>query len=63
MRPPYKAGAGGIHLLIVRTANWMSSNKDQIPPRFDRIHSQPHGFAQSTFDAIALYSVPDSTAH
>ncbi len=63
MRPPKEAGAGGIHVLILRTANGMSGNKHQVPTRFNGIHSQPHRFTQSALDSVAVYNIANSAAY
>jgi hypothetical protein len=62
MRPPKEAGAGGIHLMIIRTANWISGNENQVPPWLNRIHSQPYRLAQPALDAIANNRIADSAA-
>ena len=63
MRPPQKAGASGIDLMIVCTANGTSRDEDDIPSRFDCIQSQSHSFAQAALDAIALNRIADAGTH
>ena len=59
MRPPYEAGAGSIHLVIVRTANRVSSNECQIPSGFDFVLSQSHGFPETPLDTVAYDGISD----
>lgn len=56
MRPPEQAGASGVQLMIISTANGMSGNKDNIPPWHNHLHSQPDHFAQTTLEPIAKNS-------
>jgi hypothetical protein len=44
MRPPKKAGACGINVMIGRIANWIPSNEYQVPSGFHLIHPQAHHF-------------------
>ena len=63
MRPPQKAGASGINLMKICTANGTSCDEDDIPSRFDCIQSQSDSFAQTAFDAIAFNSIADPVAY
>ena len=63
MRPPEKAGAGGFHLKIVRTANWPPGNADYIPTRSNSRHPQPHHFAQTPLNAVANHGIANPAVH
>lgn len=60
MRPPKEAGAGGFHLVIVRTANWLSGNQDNIPTGLKSALLQTHDFTQTPLDAIAADCVANA---
>ena len=62
MRPPYEAGTGSIHLVIICAANRIPGDEHQIPSGLDCVPAQSHRFAQAAFDAITHHSVPDPAA-
>ncbi len=61
LRPPKQAGACGCHLMIVRIANRLSGNQDDVPPRLEIFLLQAHDLTQTSFDAIAPHRVPNAT--
>jgi len=63
LRPPKQAGAGGFHLVIVRTANWLSGDQDNVPAGLNAFLLQAHDFAQATLDPVAPHSVANATVH
>lgn len=63
LRPPKEAGAGGLYLMIVRTADRSPGNQDYIPTRANLPQSQPYGLAQPAFDTIALDRIADPAVH
>ena len=63
LRPPKEAGAGGLYLMIVRTADRSPGNQDYIPTRANLPQSQPYGLAQPAFDAIALDRIANSAVY
>lgn len=48
--------------MIIRTANRISGNENQVPPWLNRIHSQPYRLAQLALDAIANNRIANPAA-
>ncbi len=46
--------------MIVRTANRLSGNQDDVPPRLEIILLQAHDLTQASLDAIAPHSIPNA---
>lgn len=53
MRPPKQAGAGGFHLVIVRTANGPPGDQNDVPAWTNLLHPQPHDLPEPPLDAVA----------
>lgn len=62
LRPPQKAGAGSINLLIATLCNRFPRNKNNVPAGLDRFHPEARCFAQTTLDPIAADSIADPVA-
>lgn len=47
--------------MIVRTANRLPGNQDNVPSWLKTILLQAHNLTQAALDAIALHSIPNAT--
>jgi hypothetical protein len=63
MRPPKQAGASSIDLVIIRLADWLFGDKNDIPTRFDLLHAEADCFAEAALDPIANDSAANTVAH
>jgi hypothetical protein len=54
MRPPKQAGAGGCHLVIIRTADGTPGDEDNVPPRRNLSHLQANDLTQLPLDPVSL---------